>query len=113
MLELTAIGVLVLIALVDKALHRKLDTPPAGRREPRDIVMKKLKLDQLLATHRIDGFAYIHGLAALGSNRPDSAKLVHTLEGHGTILDAVSLKHPRANSSVHSGSRASSRSDNA
>jgi hypothetical protein len=74
MLELTAIGVLVLIALVDKALHRNLDIPPAGQREPRDIVKKKLELDQLLATHRIDVAAYIHGLAALGLNRPATVR---------------------------------------
>jgi hypothetical protein len=94
MLELTAIGVLVLIALVDKALHRNLDIPPAGRREPRDIVKKKLELDQLLATHRIDVAAYIHGLAALGLNRPATVKkieLVRTRETDVTTLDVVSL----------------------
>jgi hypothetical protein len=72
MLELIAIGILVLITLVDKALHRNLDIPPVGRSELRDIVKKKRDLDQMLATHRIDVAAYIHGLAALGLNRTDA-----------------------------------------
>jgi hypothetical protein len=99
MFELIAMGVLLLITLVDKASHRSMDIPPAGRSELRDIVKKKLDLDQLLATHRIDVIAYIHGLAALGLNQPDAVrktKLVRTRKGHGTVLDAVSLKDPRS-----------------
>jgi hypothetical protein len=68
MFELMAMGVLLLITLVDKALRRDMVIPPAGRSELRDIVKKKLDLDQMLATHRIDVAAYIHGLAALGLN---------------------------------------------
>jgi hypothetical protein len=99
MFELITIGVLVLVTLVDKGLHRDMDIPLADRREPRDIVKKKLDLDRMLATHRIDVATYIHGLAALGLNRPDSVrriKLVRTREADGTALDAVSLKEPRS-----------------
>jgi hypothetical protein len=99
MFELIAMGVLVLITLVDKALHREMVIPPAGRSELRDIVKKKLDLDQMLATHKIDVAAYIHGLAALGLNRPDVAqkvKLVRTREADGTVLDAASLKDPKS-----------------
>src|SRR5580704_9910624 len=95
MLELIAIGVLVLITLADKALHRNLDIPPARRSELRDIVKKKLDLDQLLVTNRIDVAAYIHGLAALGLNRPAVVRkieLVRTRKADVTALDVVSLK---------------------
>ena len=101
MFELIAIGVLVLIILVDKALRRDVDIKPTGRSEPRDIVKKKLDLDQMLATHRIDVAAYIHGLAALGSNRPDAVrkiKLVRAGEADVAALDDVDLKHPGSNS---------------
>jgi hypothetical protein len=99
MLELIVIGVLVLIAVVDRTLHRNMNVPPVGRSEPRDIVKKKLDLDQLLATHRIDVTANVHGLAALGLNQPNAVrktKLVRTRKGHGTVLDAVSLKDPKS-----------------
>ena len=101
MFELIAIGVLVLITLVDKALRRNVDVTPTGPGEPRDIVKKKLDLDQMFAAHRIDVAAYIHGLAALGSNRPDAVrkiKLVRAGEADVAALDDVDLKHPGSNS---------------
>jgi hypothetical protein len=83
MFELTAIGVLVLIALnVDKALQRNMVVPPPRRTEPRDIVRKKLYLDQMFATRRIDVATYIRGLAALGLSQPDATRKLKLIRTH-------------------------------
>jgi hypothetical protein len=75
MFELIAIGVFVSIALaVDKTLQRNMVVPPPRRTELRDIVKKKLDLDQMFVARRIDVAAYIRGLTALGLSRPDATR---------------------------------------
>ena len=101
MFEFIAIGVFVLIALaVEKALQRNMVVPPPRRAELRDIVKKKLDLDQMFVARRIDAAAYIRGLTALGLSQPDTTskcELIRTREtdaqaGHGA-LNVIAMEH--------------------